>query len=55
MNKLLSGLESEKQWVDNNPQYYDNKHHQERAKLNIEIRYRCQEMLNKLNKVLPDD
>lgn len=47
-----SGLESELKWVDNHPEYYDNKHHQERVKRSIEFRYRCQDMLNKLNKVL---
>lgn len=52
MGKLLSGLESEKLWVDNNPQFYDNKRHQEEVKRNIETRYRLNEMLTKLSKVL---
>ncbi|CAH9012592.1 conserved hypothetical protein [Vibrio phage 277E43-1] len=51
MDKLLSGLESEKKWVDNHPEFYDNSKHQEQVKHNIEIRYRLGEMLNKLNKV----
>ena len=46
---MLTGLESEKKWVDNTPQYYGNKQHQELVKINIEIRYRCQEMLNQLD------
>lgn len=52
MKKLLSGLESEKLWIDNNPKFYDNKHHQEQVKRNIETRYRLNDMLTKLNKVL---
>ena len=52
MKKLLSGLENELKWIDNNPQFYDNKHHQERVKRNIETRYRYQTMINKLNKAL---
>jgi len=51
MSRLLSGLESEKKWVDNNPQFYDNPKHQERVKRNIEARYRLNEMSTKLNKV----
>lgn len=50
--KLLSGLESEKLWVDKHPEFSDNKYHQEQVKRNIETRYRLNEMLNKLNKVL---
>lgn len=51
MTKLLSGMESEKKWVDNNPQFFDNPKHQEQVKRNIETRYRLNEMLNKLNRV----
>ena len=51
MSKILSGMESEKKWVDNNPQFYDNLKHQEQVKRNIETRYRLNEMLNKLNRV----
>ncbi|CAH9012392.1 conserved hypothetical protein [Vibrio phage 249E41-1] len=47
MSKLLSGLESEKKWVDNHPEFYDNSKHQEQVKRNIETRHR----LNELNKV----
>lgn len=54
MTKLLSGLESEKLWVDNHPEYYDNLMHQELVKVNIEIRYRVQGMINQLNKVIKE-
>lgn len=54
MIKPLSGLESEKLWIDNYPEYYDNGMHQELVKVNIEIRYRVQDMLNEINKVLED-
>lgn len=50
--KPLSGLESEKKWIDNNLYRYDNVQHAEQVKRNIETRYRLSEMLNKLNKVL---
>lgn len=50
--KIPSGLESEKKWIDNNLQYYNNAEHAELVKRNIEIRYRCQAMILKLNKVL---
>lgn len=54
MIKLLSGLESEKLWVDKHPEYYDDVMHQELVKVNIEIRYRVQEMINQLNKVIEE-
>lgn len=54
MPKLLSGLEREKLWVDNHPEYYDNERHQQLVKTNIEIRYRVQEMINQLNKVIKE-
>lgn len=51
MNKILSGLESEKLWIDTHPEYYDNPQHQELVKTNIEIRYRVLGMLRKLNSI----
>ncbi len=54
MTKLLSGLESEKLWVDNHSEYYDNVMHQELVKVNIEIHYSVQEMINRLNKVIKE-
>ena len=50
--KLLSGLESELLWIGNNPQYYRDKQHQEQVKKNIYTRYKLNDMLNKLNRVL---
>ncbi len=50
--KPLSGLESEKKWIDNNLHMYNNVQHAEQVKRNIETRYRLSEILNKLNKVL---
>lgn len=50
-DKFLSGLESEKLWVDNHPEYYDNTQHQELVKTNIEIRYRVLGMLRQLNSI----
>ncbi|AGH32221.1 hypothetical protein VPHG_00157 [Vibrio phage 11895-B1] len=52
MNKLSSGLESEKKWIDNNTHMYKNIEHAELVKHNIELRYRCKGMLDKLNQVL---
>ncbi|AUR89134.1 hypothetical protein NVP1121O_106 [Vibrio phage 1.121.O._10N.286.46.C4] len=49
---VKSGLDSEKGWIDNNPQYYKSKEHQELVKRNIEIRYRAQAMINLLNRSL---
>ena len=51
MSKILAGLESEKLWVDNHPEYYDNAQHQELVKTNIEIRYRVLGMLRQLNSI----
>ena len=50
-DKFLSGLESEKLWVDNHPEYYDNAQHRELVKTNIEIRYRVLGMLRQLNSI----
>lgn len=49
---MLSGLESEKLWVDNHPEYYKSALHQEQVKKNIEMRYRLSALLNKLSKAL---
>ena len=49
---IKSGLESEKDWIDNHPEYYDSKEHQELVKLNIEIRYRCVKMIGDLDNSL---
>ena len=51
MKQPMPALESEKRWVDNHPEFYDNSKHQETVKRNIETRYRLNEMLTKLNKV----
>jgi len=50
--KLLSGLESELTWIDNNLHFYRDKHHAEQVKKNIYTRYKLNDMLNKLNSVL---
>lgn len=42
MSKILSGSVSECKWVDNNPQFYDNRNHQEIVKRNIKLRYKRQ-------------
>ncbi len=49
---VLNGMESEKRWIEDNPQYYDNKAHQQLVKDRVEFRYRGQELLRKLDKVL---
>lgn len=54
MIKPLSGLESEKLWIDNHPEYYNNVMHQELVKVNIEVRYRVQDMINQLNMVVKE-
>lgn len=48
----MSALESELDWIDNNPQYYRDKQHQEQVKKNIYTRYKLNDMLTKLNRVL---
>jgi len=50
--KHISGLESEKLWIDNHPEYYNGVDHQELVKANIEIRYRVLAMINKLNTIV---
>ena len=52
MKVYKSGLETEKEWIDNHPEFYNNKEHQELVKTNIEIRYRALRMISKLNQVL---
>lgn len=49
---MLIGLESEKLWVDNHPEYYKSTLHQEQVKKNIEMRYRLAKLLSKLSKAL---
>ena len=50
-DRFLSGLESEKLWIDNHSEHYNNIQHQELVKTNIEIRYRVLGMLRQLNSI----
>ena len=45
-------LKSELDWIENHPEYYRDKHHAEQVKKNILTRYKLNELLNKLNRVL---
>lgn len=48
MKQPIPALESEKFWVDNHTEFYDNSKNPEQVKRNIETRYR---LITKLNKV----
>lgn len=50
--KPKPAFESELEWIDNHPEFYNDKHHQEQVKKNIFTRYKLTDMLNKLNRVL---
>ena len=52
---IKGGLESECEWIDNHPERYKGKEHQELVKQNIAIRYRCNKMIASIDSMLQDD